>query len=124
MAKEHLNYEQMALTHGHINGLGVNRDVSGLLAHVIDHSPTPVIGRKTGSGHVQLYFKDDGLVVIPSTPKDAHSIGNAESQIRRSLGTHGFEFPTRNQVQKQARKDKKNKKEAAEAPVVEPEQPE
>ena len=118
MAKEHLNYEQMNLTQAHIKGLNVHKVVEDLLTHVMNHSPTPVIGRKTNGGHVQLYFKDDGLVTLPSTPKDQHSVGNAESQIRRSLGSHGFEFPTRGQVKKQS---KKEKKETTENPVVEPE---
>jgi len=118
MAKEHLNYEQMGLTHGDIKSMGVHKTVAELISHVIDHSPTPVIGRKTNGGHVQLYFQNDGLVVLPSTPRDAHSVGNAESQIRKSLAGHGFDFPTRGQVQKQA---KKEKKETTESPVVNPE---
>jgi len=118
MAKENLNYEQMGLTHGHIKSLTGHKGVAELLAHVINHSPTPVIGRKTNGNHIQLYFKDDGLVVLPNTPRDQHSVGNAESQIRKSLAGHGFDFPTRGQVQKQS---KKEKKETAENPVVEPE---
>lgn len=83
--------------------------------HVVDHSPTPVIGRKTQGRHIQLLFKGDGMVVMPSTPADARSVANSESQIRRSLASHGFEFPTTKQIKKQ----KKKKKDTPEEPPAE-----
>lgn len=106
MSKEHLNYEQMSLTRDQFKSLTSDKEMRDLLGHVVDHSPTPVIGRKTQGKHIQLYFKDDGIVTMAGTKKDKHSIGNAESQIRKSLASHGFEFPTMNQVKKQKKKQK------------------
>lgn len=117
MAKDNLNYEQMGLTHDQLKSLSPNKDVRELLGHVIEHSPTPVIGRKTSNKHIQLYFKDDGIVTMGGTPADYHAVTNAESQIRKSLRSHGFEFPTMNQVKKQK---KKEKKESAEVETEEP----
>lgn len=100
MAKDHLNYDQLGLTHPRIKSLTPHKPTRDLLGHVLEHSPTPVIGRYTGAGHIQLFFKGDGVVVIPSTPRDNRSLNNSESQIRKSLASHGFDFPKRNQVSK------------------------
>lgn len=114
MAKEHLNYDQMGLTHGQISELTTEKETKELLAHVVDNSPTPVIGRKTGGNHIQLLFKDDGMIVLAASPtKRGRSVINAEGQIRKSLASHGFDFPKRTQV------PKKKKKDAPEGPPAE-----
>lgn len=115
MAKEQLNYDQMALTEGHASSFRTDNNTKDLLIHVAKHSPTPVIASITQNNHIKLYFKDDGLVVIPGTSGGGRGTANAESQIRRSLGSHGFEFPTMKQIAKQ----KKKQKDAPEEPPAE-----
>jgi hypothetical protein len=106
MAKEHLNYDQMSLTHGHINSLTQHKDVRALLGHLVNNSPTRVIASYTGGGHIKLYFENDGMVVTGSTPRDPHSVKNADNQIRKSLSSHGFEYQTMNKFNKQKKKQK------------------
>lgn len=116
MAKDHLNYEQMGLTHGQINGLTGHKQMKGLLAHLVDNSPTRIVASGGGNKHIKLYFENDGLVTMASSPSDPHSVENADKQIRRSLASHGLEYLTMSDFQ---RHKKKNKKEQA----TEPEQP-
>lgn len=116
MAKEHLNYEQMSLTHGQINSLTSHKETRGLLAHLVDNSPTRVIA--SGGSHIKLYFENDGLVTIASSPSDTHAVVNNDKQIRRSLASHGFEYPTMSEFQRHKKKQKKN----ADQPEQTPEQ--
>jgi len=117
MAKEHLNYEQMGLTHGQVNSLTPHKETRKILAHLVDNSPTPVIAQG-GKSHIKLYFQGDGLVTMAATPSDPRSNTNADLQIRRSLASHGFEYQTLSSF------SKKSKKKSEEiAPVEEPEQP-
>jgi hypothetical protein len=111
MAKEHLNYDQHALTEGGVKAIKADNDTSNLLLHVVKHSPTPVIASGGGSKHIKLYFKGDGLVVMSSSSGGGRGPANAESQIRKSLASHGFEFPTMKQVAKQKKKQKDNPEE-------------
>jgi hypothetical protein len=113
MANEHLNYEQMKLTHGHINSLTSHRETRKLLAHLVDNSPTPVIAHG-GKNHIKLYFKDDGLVTMSGSPSDPRSNTNADLQIRRSLASHGFEYQTLSSFSKNSKK--KNKEQPEQGP--------
>lgn len=114
MAKDHLNYDQMSMTEGLARQIKTDKNTRNLLVHVARHSPTPVIAQHGGS-HIKLYFKDDGLVVLASTSGGGRGIANAESQIRKSLRGHGFEFPT----MKQVAKPKKKQQETPEEPPTE-----
>lgn len=118
MANEHLNYEQMGLTHGHINGLTGHKETKNLLSHLVDNSPTPLIARRTGSGHIQLFFKNDGIVSMPATPSDHRSLKNVETKLFQSLASHGFDYPKMGKLQKS------KKKESSEEVPMDPEQPE
>jgi|SanBayMetagenome_1026888.scaffolds.fasta_scaffold37903_2 hypothetical protein len=118
MSNEHLNYEQMGLTHGQINSLTSHKETRKLLAHLVDNSPTPVIAHSGKNNHIKLYFKGDGLVTMAATPSDPRSNTNADLQIRRSLASNGFEYQTLSSFSK-----KKKKKESNEETVVEPEPP-
>jgi hypothetical protein len=115
MSNEHLNYEQLGLTHGQINSLTSHKETRKLLAHLVNNSPTPVIAHSGKNNHIKLYFKGDGLVTMAATPSDPRSNTNADLQIRRSLATHGFEYQTLSSF------SKKKKKERNEEPVVETE---
>ena len=114
MAKDHLNYEQMKLTHAHINSLTSHKETRGLLSHLVDNSPTRVIAQH-GKTHIKLYFENDGLITISGSPSDNRAVSNNDKQIRRSLASHGFEYTTMSDFQ---RPKKKNK----EQPEQEPEQ--
>lgn len=117
MAKEHLNYEQMAMTHGHIKSLTGHKEMAGLLKHVVDNSPTRVIGTGGGSKHIKLYFEGDGLVVLASSPSDPTSVENGDKQIRKSLASHGFEYQTMSQFKKQKKKQNKEPDNPQEPPT-------
>ena len=114
MAKEHLNYEQMNLTHGHIKSLTGHKGMQGLLRHLVDNSPARVIATGGGNHHVKLYFENDGLITMAGSPSDSHAVENADKQIRRSLASHGIEYQTMSEI-------KRNKKKQKDEPVVEPE---
>ena len=106
MAKDHLNYEQMKLTHGQINDLTNHKQMRGLLGHLVDNSPTRVIAHKSSSSHIKLYFENDGLVTMASTPSDWHAVENNDKQIRKSLASHGFEYTTFSAFQRPKKKNK------------------
>lgn len=120
MAKDHLNYEQMGLTHNQVSSLTQHKETRKLLSHLVENSPTPVIAQ-SGKNHIKLYFQGDGLVTMASTPSDPRSNKNADMQIRRSLASHGFEYQT---VSDFAKKSKKEKKDSVEQPSIESEKPE
>ena len=106
MSNEHLNYEQMRLTHGHINSLTGNKEMRGLLGHLVDNSPTRVIASGGGSKHIKLYFENDGIVTMASSPSDSHAVQNADKQIRRSLAGHGIEYTTLSEFKRPKKKNK------------------
>ena len=106
MAKENLNYEQMGLTHGHIKSLTGHKGMQGLLGHLVDNSPTRVIASGGGNKHIKLFFENDGLVTMSSSPSDPHSVENADKQIRKSLASHGIEYLTVSDFQRHKKKQK------------------
>ena len=103
MAKEHLNYEQMGLTHGAINSLSSHKGVRNLLGHLVNNSPTRVIAQG-GKNHIKLYFENDGLITMSKSPSDNRAMKNNESQIRRSLSSHGFEYQTMSEFGRKSKK--------------------
>lgn len=105
MAKEHLNYAQMGLTHGQINSISSHKGVRKLLGHLVDNSPTRVIAQ-SGKNHIKLFFENDGLVSMASTPSDNRAMKNNESQIRKSLASHGFEYQTMSSFERHSKKGK------------------
>lgn len=104
MAKEHLNYEQMGLTHGHIKSLTSHKETRKLLGHLVDNSPTRVIAQH-GKTHIKLYFENDGLVAISGSPSDNRAVSNNDKQIRRSLSSHGFEYQTMSEFNRPSKKE-------------------
>lgn len=106
MSNEHLNYEQMGLTEAHANSLTTHKGMRQLLYHVIGNSPTRVIGAKSGANHMKLYFENDGLLAMSTSPSDMNAIHMADRQIRRSLGSHGFEYQTMKDMGRQKKKKK------------------
>lgn len=110
MSNEHLNYEQMGLTEEGANGLTTHKEMRQLLHHVVANSPTRVIGTKGHANHIKLYFENDGLLTMSSTPGDTNAVHMADRQIRRSLAGHGIEY----QTMKEFKKNKKKQKDAPE----------
>jgi hypothetical protein len=115
MSNEHLNYEQMGLTVAHANSLTTHKGMRQLLYHVIENSPTRVIGAKSGTNHMKLYFENDGLLAMSSSPSDMNAIHMADRQIRKSLGSHGLEY----QTMKDFSRKKKKQKDSPEEPPAE-----
>ena len=111
MTKEHLNYEQMGLTHGHINDLTNHKETRQLLGHLVDNSPTRVIAAGSGSKHIKLFFENDGLVVLARSPSDHHAVKNNDNFIKKSLTSHGFEYQTMKDFSRKKKKQKDNPEE-------------
>ena len=90
----HLNWEQHALNDDHIKSLTSDRDFRDMLTRV-SQGTTPVMAHKTGSGHIQLRIKDDGIVHMASTPSDWRAVKNVESRIQRHFKEIGHSFPAK-----------------------------
>lgn len=90
----HLNWEQHALNDDHIKSLTSDRDFRDMLSRV-SQGTTPVMAHKTGSGHIQLRIKDDGIVHMASTPSDWRAVRNVESRIQRHFKEIGHSFPAK-----------------------------
>jgi urease accessory protein UreE len=88
--------------------------MQGLLGHLVENSPARVIATGGGNRHVKLYFENDGLITMSSSPSDSHAVENADKQIRRSLASHGIEYQTMSEI-------KRNKNKQKDEPAVEPE---
>lgn len=106
MAKEHLNYDQLKLTHSQIGSLTSHKETRKLLGHLVDNSPARVIAQ-SGNTHIKLFFENDGLVAISGSPSDSRAVENNDKQIRRSLAASGIEYKTMSQYERHSKKEKK-----------------
>lgn len=91
---DNLNWEQHALTSDHIKSLTPDQDFRDMLTRV-SQGTTPVMAHKTGSGHIQLRIKEDGIVHMASTPSDWRAVKNVESRIKRHFAEIGHSFPAK-----------------------------
>jgi hypothetical protein len=92
--EQNLNWEQHALNSERIKALTPDRDFRDMLSRV-SQGTTPVMAHKTGSGHIQLRIKDDGIVHMASTPSDWRAVRNIESRIQRQFAEIGHSFPAK-----------------------------
>ena len=92
--EQNLNWEQHALNGERIKALTSDRDFRDMLSRV-SQGTTPVMAHKTGSGHIQLRIKDDGIVHMASTPSDWRAVRNMESRIQRQFAEIGHSFPAK-----------------------------
>lgn len=88
------------------NSLTSHKEMRQLLYHVSQNSPTRVIGTGGAGSHIKLYFENDGLLTMSSSPSDINAVHMADRQIRKSLGSHGFEYQTMKEFKKAKKKQK------------------
>jgi hypothetical protein len=96
--EDNLNWEQHSLTEDHVRSLTTDKPFREMLSRVSQGS-TPVMGHRTGSGHIQLRIKGDGVVHMASTPSDHRAVKNMESLVRRKMVEIGHDFPRRKKGQ-------------------------
>lgn len=97
---DNINWDQHKLTEKSVHGVPIPKEHREVLRRAV-LGGHPMIARQTSKKHVQIYVKDDGLVLTSGTGGGGRGAENFEGDMRRAHRSVGKDFPKKNESMKQ-----------------------
>ena len=97
---DNINWDQHKLTEKSVHGVPIPKEHREVLQRAVAGGH-PLIARQTGKSHVQIYIKDDGIVLTSGTGGRGRGAENFESNVRQNMRGIGKDFPRKGESQKQ-----------------------